>query len=165
MYSHGLTAAYVRKILDYNPETGDLTWRGTKSGRTSLTAGTTGEWGRNGKRRRTLTINYKIYKAHRIIWLWMTGAWPKDQIDHINRDALDNRWANLCLADPTVNASNRSMSRNNTSGVNGVFWDKSNQRWKVSLRNKFLGAFRTKEEAIALIEKLDQYGSARRERS
>jgi hypothetical protein len=149
LYRHDLTAADVRSLLDYNPNTGALTWRATKSGRRRKVAGTTGEWGNHGKRRRTITIDYVIYKAHRIIWLWMTGKWPTRTIDHVNRNALDNRWKNLRLATPLLQVTNRDMLRNNKSGTTGVFFDKSKKTnpWRVEVRNTYVGVFPTKEAA------------------
>lgn len=37
----------------------------------------------------------KPYLLHRLIWLWMTGSFPDNEIDHINGDKMDNRWENL----------------------------------------------------------------------
>jgi hypothetical protein len=104
--------------------------------------------------RRTITIDGVIYKAHRVIWLLMTGKWPDHQIDHEDRDASNNRWKNLREATPLQNANNRSLHRNNTSGTTGVYWDKRCQRWKVSLRRKHYGYFATKEEAVACVNLL-----------
>lgn len=163
MQSHrqDLTAEYVRELLDYDPETGELRWKKTKSGRSNgPVAGTLGEWGRNGKQRRTITIDYVIYKSHRVIWLWMTGAWPKDQIDHINRDAADNRWKNLREGTPLINRANSSVSRNNTSGTTGVYWDKRCERWKVAFDRKHYGYFDNKDDAVYAALRIE--GSARR---
>jgi hypothetical protein len=160
LYRHDLTAEYVRSILDYNPETGDLTWRATKSGRRSKTAGTTGEWGNHGKRRRTITIDGVIYKAHRIIWLWMTGGWPPRMIDHEDRDSLNNRWLNLRLATPLLNSHNRDPNRNNTSGTPGVCWDSRYDRWKVSFRKKHYGYFDRQEDAVRFASLIQAFLSA-----
>jgi hypothetical protein len=150
LYRHDLTATYVRELLHYNPDTGDLRWRATKSGRRSSSAGSTGEWGNGGKRRRTVVIDYHVYKAHRLIWLWMTGEWPTGQIDHINRDALDNRWVNLRDTTAVGNARNRSMNRNNTSGENGIHWDKTQKRWRLYLQGKYVASSLTKTKIVRL---------------
>ena len=91
------------------------------------------------------------YYAHRVAWLIMTGEWPELEVDHINGVESDNRWANLRLVTSAENKKNRSLQANNTSGVNGVYWDKTNQRWHarimVSKRYVSLGHFKSLEEA------------------
>ena len=56
-----------------------------------------------------LTINGKMYRAHRVIWLWMTGKWPENDIDHEDRDATNNRWNNL--GDKTKADNNRNRAK------------------------------------------------------
>lgn len=77
-------------------------------------------------------------------------GYPKDlQIDHINRNTLDNRRKNLRICTNFENQNNKST---NTSGHVGVVWDKSRNKWKVSLgfNNKTynIGRFDSLEEAI-----------------
>ena len=76
-----ITQAELRRRLDYDPETGVFTWRITVNSRAIAgeTAGT-----KNGLGYHQLTLDRKIYLAHRLAWLYMTGEWPKDQIDHRN---------------------------------------------------------------------------------
>ncbi len=73
------------------------------------------------------------------------------QADHINRDRLDNRRANLRVAKASENGRNRSLYANNSSGYKGVSFDKKAGKWeasiKVDYRKKFLGYFDTPEEA------------------
>ncbi|MER9685898.1 HNH endonuclease [Mesorhizobium sp. M0139] len=92
------------------------------------------------------------YREHRIIWLLITGEWPTDQIDHENQDRGDNRWANLRDATQTVNQRNRTLQKNNTSGVPGVAWHERDQRWRARIKVDGayvnLGAFHSKDEAI-----------------
>lgn len=74
------------------------------------------------------TLNGQKWSAHRLIWMLVHGYDP-DFIDHINGDRADNRLANLRSASRTENNQNRCALSNNTSGVNGVGWDRAYQKW------------------------------------
>ncbi len=67
----------------------------------------------------SVLLGKKEYLLHRIIWLMQTGEWPT-QIDHINHNRKDNSWDNLRAVESRENSINTSLSKNNTSGVNGV---------------------------------------------
>ncbi len=106
-----------------------------------------------GPRRVVRHKNINWYE-HRIIWTLTNGEIPKNiYIDHINGDACDNRILNLRLACPTMNSRNRKLSNNNTSGTAGVYWHKRKGLWTSNIyaesRQRHLGDFKTKEEAIA----------------
>lgn len=140
----------LRDILHYNPETGEWTWIKGRPGVKVPQAGTLSKrWGYL-----QIQIDGKIYKAHRLAWVYMTGKWPKGDIDHINRNRADNRWANLREATRSQNNINAGQRKHNTSGLKGAFFrpDKKN-RWqaKIGLNGKgvHLGYFLTKEEAHA----------------
>ncbi len=79
-------------------------------------------------------FNQKLYKVHRLIWLWMTGDWPEKDIDHINGVRDDNRWINLRLADDKRNQQNAKMPKTNTSGIKGVSWHKRDKKWLVNIK-------------------------------
>jgi len=83
---------------------------------------------------------------------WLIDAPVGMQIDHINRNALDNRRSNLRICTPTENYRNRSTHSNNTSGTTGVI--KNQGKWVVMIgtggKNKYLGTFRNIEDAIAV---------------
>lgn len=72
--------------------------------------------------------------------------------DHVNRNPLDNRRANLRQATDGQNAQNRTLSPLNTSGFTGVSWDKQHNKWvsyiKLNKKMKKLGRFSDKEDAI-----------------
>ena len=99
-----------------------------------------------------LTIYGVSYRASRVAWLCVTGAWPKHHIDHINGDRTDNRFLNL--RDIPRQANNQNIHRpfkTNKTGFLGVDFDKRNNRYRASIRhngsNRTLGRFDTPEEA------------------
>lgn len=106
-----------------------------------------------------IQINLKgvAYCGHRLVWLYMYGEWPEDIIDHIDGDGLNNKLENLRSADRTINGRNRRMSKNNSSGVNGVYWEKLVNGWVAAgyyeengiRKKKYLGSYATVEEAEA----------------
>ena len=85
----------------------------------------------------------------------MTGSWPEKEIDHINNNTLDNRFVNLREADHQQNGYNKKLQANNTSGVKGVYWDKSRCKWMARLningRMVNLGRFANIEDAVKKI--------------
>lgn len=91
----------------------------------------------------------KHYLAHRLAWLYMTGEWPKADIDHRNLDKTDNRWANLRCATRTENFGNRAVRSDSMSGIKGI--TRSGNKWtaRVACRGErtYLGTFETKDEA------------------
>jgi hypothetical protein len=99
------------KVIRYDPETGDFfnIPLGIK-----LAGSPRKEWYLK------IRVNGTYYSAHRLAWLYMTGRWPANDIDHINLLKNDNRWGNLREATRSDNFANRARYRNNTSGVKGV---------------------------------------------
>lgn len=72
--------------------------------------------------------------------------------DHKDRNPLNNRRFNLRQATLSENTQNRSRQKNNTSGVTGVYWDKSRNKWyaviNINKKPVNLGRFSNKEDAI-----------------
>lgn len=98
---------------------------------------------------RLIRIDGRLYRANRLAWLYMTGAWPVMDVDHINGDPSDDRWRNLRLATASQNIANSKISKNNTSGFKGVV--KTEWGWRAEIthhrKKKHLGMFKTPEEA------------------
>ena len=94
----------------------------------------------------------KKYLAHRVIWAMRTGAWPAEQIDHINHIRTDNRIVNLREATQTDNSRNQSLSKNNTSGVTGVSWCARDRLWTATIGHEGdavqLGHYKNKNDAV-----------------
>jgi hypothetical protein len=69
----------------------------------------------------SVKVNNKTYKVHRIIWEIHFGPIPEGmQIDHIDRNSLNNKVSNLRLVSSKLNSRNQSFRETNTSGVCGV---------------------------------------------
>jgi hypothetical protein len=100
-----------------------------------------------------ISINKKRYCAHRLAWFYMTGNWPKYQIDHIDGNGLNNSWGNLRDVDGFINHKNMRLKSCNTSGFCGVWYNRKNKKWcseiKVDLKKISLGSFVEKEDAIS----------------
>jgi hypothetical protein len=142
-----LTAERLREVLDYNPETGAFKRRIDRPGcKAGQIAGTIA----NGYRQ--IEIDYKLFRASRLAWLYMTGQWPRHMVDHINGKRDDDRWCNLRDVTPAQNARNRGVCRRNTSGRVGVHPVKKSGKWGAEIwldgRNKRLGHFKKKSAAI-----------------
>jgi hypothetical protein len=106
-------------------------------------------------------IKGQHYSVHKLIYLWHTGIWP-EQLDHINRNTIDNRIENLREASSSENASNRKLFSTNTSGAKGVSWHKARNKWFVYVdqnkRRKNIGYFDDLEFAeLVAIEARNKY--------
>jgi hypothetical protein len=151
----------LRQLLKYDAETGRLfwklrdrsmfgsdraanTWNSRYAGREAFTAKTRGGY-------RVGRVGDTAFYAHRVIWAITHGEWPDQQIDHINGDTSDNRLENLRAVCCVENGRNTKIHAHNTSGLMGVCWDSSCQKWAASItvrqRKVALGRFPTFDEA------------------
>lgn len=146
-----LTREYLRDVINYDELTGFFTWRKgmSSSAMPGCVAGNTSH--KRGYRR--IRINSKNYLAHRLVWFYVHGEWPPNEIDHINGSTDDNRICNLRLATRGQNQQNiRCANRNNKScGLQGVTWHKKNKKWQARIRHLGktirLGYFKSAHEA------------------
>lgn len=138
-----ITAAYLRECVDYFPDTGDFVWRARPRSHfnsnqhmlriNKMRAGQVAGCEQKSSGYRSIQIARRQYYSHRLAFLWMTGEWPKDQIDHINRKRNDNRWANLRSATAAENAQNIHDRIDSRSGVLGITWGNKSGRWMVRI--------------------------------
>jgi len=140
-----LTAVQLRELLHYDPDTGDFIWLKPTSNRVYI--GKKAVYKSHGYP--SIRIHGYLYHAHRLAWLYMTGEWPPEQIDHIDKSRDNNKWSNLRLASNSENSMNKPLQSNNKSGYAGV--DKFGNRWRARIHkdNKeiHLGLFDEPEEA------------------
>lgn len=150
-----ITQAELKKLLAYDPITGEWTWLSSGKGRRpDSRAGTMCGGYAN------IRINRRGYAAHRLAWLYMTGEWPTLDVDHENRIKTDNRWGNLRLATRAQNNANALKRSRNKSGFKGV--TAFRQKWcawiRADYKSIYLGLYDSPEEAH------EAYLSAARER-
>jgi hypothetical protein len=145
-----LTAEYLRSVLHYNPDTGIFTRKVSTSPRVKV-GDVAGSLDGHGYLR--ITVQSRLYQAHRLAWLHTYGEWPTGQIDHINRVRTDNRISNLRDVTHKQNNQNRSKSSHNTSGHTGVSWFRRTGKWQTHITHNQksigLGYFDDLEAAIA----------------
>jgi HNH endonuclease len=125
-----LTATRLQEVLHYDPETGVFRWR-ISFGRWGKTLAGSIAGGPRGNGYHRIKIDGRSYSTHRLVWLWVKGEWPRDQIDHVNMDRADNRFANLREATASRNKANMRALPTNTSGAKGVYWFKRDRKWRA----------------------------------
>lgn len=144
-----LTQAVLKKFFVYNPITGEFTRR--------LFSGTCGKIGDvvgtlNNQGYLVLGLNNKTYLLHRLVWLYMYGFLPKEEIDHIDHNRTNNALSNLRLVNSLGNKQNASLSKNNKTGHNGVALHKPTGKYRayimINKKQIHLGLFETLQEAI-----------------
>ena len=161
-----LTSEQLRELLNYDPQTGVFMWCNPITN--AVKAGQSAGHVDKSHGYRKISVAGGQYYAHRLAWFYMTGKWPRSQIDHINMDRADNRFCNLREATNAENNNNRGLSRRNTSGAKGVHFFRRVKKWKVAIRNNgqqiHLGYFSTKSEAEAAYARAaeDLHGEFRR---
>ncbi len=156
-----IPVAYLRECFGYDPAAGTFIWRDRPGHFTTYKAYKA--WadrcrGRpaftkraaRGYRCTSLTYDGRLYylMAHRVAWAIVTGAWPAEEIDHIDRNTENNRFSNLREAGRSLNGFNRNF-RPNATGLTGV--QLHGQRYSAKIRGSkgklYLGTFDTPEEA------------------
>lgn len=137
------TAERVRQVFWYNKKTGALVWL-IKSGRAfpGNQAGSA-HTDQDGHESRYVTLDKVQYKATHLIWVWVTGEWPKLTIDHKNLDGLDDRWENLREANASEQKQNNRKRKDNSTGYKCVVYHKEDRykhgrfyRWQVVANGK-----------------------------
>lgn len=138
----------LKEILHYDPETGIFTRRVASANNKMKVGQVAGNIDRGYVR---IMVMGRLYRAHRLAWLYVHGRFPPDEIDHINGVRGDNRLCNLRPATKSQNGMNRGAIRGKTSGYKGVSWHKRDKKWHaqatVDGNHHCLGYFDTAEEA------------------
>jgi len=115
-----ITVERARELFSYDPETGIVTRKITTSSRARK--GCTLD-ARGSQGYLVVRVDGVLYLVHRLIWLIVTGEWPKYEIDHDDRNRQNNRWKNLFDKTSTENQQNR------VADGTGVYYAKRDDTW------------------------------------
>jgi hypothetical protein len=161
-----ISVAYLSDCFRYCPESGSLHWlprprshfvseKGFKSFQTQCAMKLAGRRRPTGSLVVFMTIGGRraTLHAHRIAWALTHGAWPTDQIDHIDGDPSNNRISNLRDVSNAENGRNQKLRVDSSTGVTGVYWHKASGKWHASIyageRQIHLGLHENKADAVA----------------
>ncbi len=141
----------LKELLEYDPQTGIFVWKKKRRGfaKKGDQAGCA-----NLKGYISIKVDGRKFLSHRLAWLYIHGYFPENQIDHIDRNPSNNRINNLREVSQSCNSKNCGISTRNKSGITGVSWDKSKERWRAGIKangkNMKIGIAKSKEEAAWL---------------
>lgn len=148
------TAKEVADFLEYCPTDGFFRWkieRNSHGGK--IYPGKIAGTNKDGYVQ--IKVYGRVYRAHHLAWLFMTGEWPPKgaDIDHKNRDRSDNRWINLRIATRSQNNINGGPSKANKSGCKGVSRVAVTGKWHARIEKDgkvhLLGNFVDLQDAVA----------------
>lgn len=138
--------------MDYDAKSGVFRWKKRTSNRVQVGAVAGTPKDKSGCIYLRISIDGRLYLAHRLAWLYVHGGMPDNVIDHIDGNGMNNAISNLRPCNHSQNAANWvDLSKRNRSGVRGVFWCKSKQRWvaqiKINGKSRHIGTFSDKSAA------------------
>ena len=134
-----ITQEYLKTLFDY--KNGQLFWKINRGSNKTQDkkAGCV-----DGVGYQCIGIDGKVYRAHRLIWIWHNGNIDNNlQIDHIDRNRLNNQIDNLRLVTLSENQWNRKAK--------GTSYHKRSNTWNAKIqafgKRHSLGYFETEHEA------------------
>jgi hypothetical protein len=160
-----LTQEVLKSILHYNPETGIFTWI-NKVGRTAFLNGKVAGCVKKDSGYIVIRINYILYRAHRLAWIYTYGDTIFNDIDHIDGNRANNAINNLRECTMSQNICNSKLRVDNTSNIKGVSFAKNINKWHAYINEKGqkrinIGYFSSKEDAaFAISEAREKYHGA-----
>lgn len=161
---------YLNECLSYDKSSGELMWRkrplehfssirSQRRWNSTFSGKPAGckkrDTGASGSCRIEINLSGRKYPAARIAWVLSKKAPIPEgmEVDHINGNAMDNRMSNLRIVSHAMNMKNQRLHKTSTSGVPGVVWKKTEQRFHARIRTdgkwRHLGSYKTILDAVA----------------
>jgi hypothetical protein len=150
-----ITKDYLHGLFEYRE--GNLYWKNhIQKARNGKKAGHL-----HSSKYTRIKINYKIYKAHQLIFMMFNGFFPK-MIDHIDGNPKNNKIENLRETTAVQNLYNSKIRNDNSSGTKGICWNKKQKKWRVYInvnkKRREIGSFKDLEIAeLVAIEARNKY--------
>jgi len=137
----GITSEHLKSRMTYDQKLGTFTWlNGKCSGKIAGRIETYGYV--------VIYLKGRLYRAHRLAFLYMTGNWPDYEVDHIDGNRSNNSWSNLRQATRSKNNMNKKWNGKN---LKGAHWDYRTKKWcatlKINKKSIWLGRHDTEKEA------------------
>lgn len=160
-FETGLTAEEIRRLFRYVKSTGHLIRRVPVMGGPNRCAviqpagKIVGTMGKDGYL--YVAIRGRMYLVHRLIYVWVKGEWPEDEVDHHNGVRHQNNWKNLRPASKHQNRQN-SIGQHSRKGPYPGVYEKvrakpGSRRFVAQIKKDgvvhYLGVFHTGEAARA----------------
>ena len=147
---NSLTQPRLKELLSYDETTGVFVWLAALPGTAQVGAAAGHVHRRSGYVR--ISADGQKYNAHRLAWLYVHGAWPAGEIDHIDGNKSNNAISNLRHVDRAGNQQNLKKAQvNNSSDFLGVSWSIHKQKWVAQIQlhgaKKHLGYYDSAEKA------------------
>lgn len=148
-----LTQATLKELVHYNPDTGIFTWKNSTLRRTAGAEIGSEFEAPCGKKYRHVRVLNTMYLVHRLAFVYITGSFPLEDVDHENGNGTDNRWDNIRDVPRIENTRNRKLNHNNKSGCSGVTWYPRYNKWLARIGMKgekiTLGYFTELSDAVS----------------
>ncbi len=144
------TQRILNELFEYNPKNGDLIWKvDFGMHRQGKPVGSADRRTNSGQPYLRVSICGVSYMVHLLIWVMVTGSPPEEEVDHLDRDSLNNRWKNLRACTRSQNQANTGLYKNNRTGLRGVHVFRGRFRAMISKdgKNRHIGYFVTRQEA------------------
>jgi len=151
-----VTSAQVRELLDYNSNTGVLTWRHRHNALKRWNVRYEGKVAGTPHIHKYVVVS--IFKlrilAHRLAWLHYHGEWPKGEIDHVDGNPSNNAISNLRTIAHQQNSWNAGALKTNKIGHRYISYCKITDKYIVQFsegkgKRIYYEKFPTLNEAIA----------------
>lgn len=147
-----LTQQRLKSLLHYDKIAGLFFWRVNRGSATIGKIAGSERPQPNGPTYVIIKIDRAHFYAHRLAWLYVTGKWPKSNIDHFDGRGTNNSWDNLRDASQGTNLQNlRKATLRSSTGLLGVERNGKRYASRISVNKKrlYLGTFQTAKEAHA----------------